>query len=74
MSEIFSPAFVPATKQAPVASEGAATRTVLIGIAVAFLALFLVLPLFAVFIQAFSKGLGASWTRSASPTPGARSA
>lgn len=59
MSEIFSPAFVPATKQGPVASEGAATRTVLIGIAVAFLALFLVLPLFAVFIQAFSKGLGA---------------
>ena len=35
MSEIFSPAFVPATKQGPVASEGAATRTILIGIAVA---------------------------------------
>ena len=29
MSEIFSPAFVPSAKPAPVASEGAGTRAVL---------------------------------------------
>ena len=74
MSEIFSPAFVPSAKPGPVASERSATRVVLIGIAVAFLALFLVLPLLAVFTQAFSHGRRPSWTPSGSPMPGARSA
>ena len=59
MSEIFSPTITPATRPEPVASEGAGTRFVLIGIAITFLALFLVLPLLAVFTQAFSKGLDA---------------
>ncbi len=60
MSEVVSPAFVPAAaRPGPVASEGRLTRTLLIGIAVSFLALFLVLPLLAVFAQAFSRGLAA---------------
>ena len=59
MSEIFSPTFAPAARTEPVASEGTGTRVVLIGIAIAFLALFLVLPLIAVFTQALSKGLDA---------------
>jgi sulfate/thiosulfate transport system permease protein len=59
MSEIFSPAFVPAAGPAPVAGEGTGVRRGLIGVAFVFLALFLVLPLFAVFAQAFSRGLSA---------------
>jgi sulfate transport system permease protein len=39
-------------------SEPAWVRWLLIGVALAFLALFLVVPLVAVFVQAFSKGVG----------------
>ncbi|QCI65010.1 sulfate ABC transporter permease subunit CysW [Phreatobacter stygius] len=39
--------------------EGLATRIVLITLAVAFLALFVLLPLFAVFAEAFRRGAGA---------------
>ncbi|KST61020.1 sulfate/thiosulfate transporter permease subunit [Methylobacterium sp. GXS13] len=59
MSEIFSPTLPPTAHAEPVASEGTGTRIVLIGIAITFLALFLVLPLIAVFTQAFSKGIEA---------------
>jgi len=59
MSEIFSPVRLPDSRPAPVTGEGRGVRTVLIGIAVAFLALFLVLPLGAVFAQAFAHGIGA---------------
>ena len=40
-------------------TESAPVQWLIIGIAVAFLAIFLVLPLFTVFQQAFSHGLGA---------------
>ena len=59
MSEIVSPAFVPGIRAAPVAGEGAGVRRLLIAVAVLFLALFLVLPLLAVFAQALSRGIGA---------------
>ncbi len=39
-------------------SETAATKAVLIGIALIFLALFLILPLIVVFVEAFRKGAG----------------
>jgi sulfate transport system permease protein len=39
--------------------EGALARRLLIGVGLVFLALFLVLPLLVVFVQAFSKGWGA---------------
>lgn len=39
-------------------SEGGTTRRVLIGVVVAFLALFLLLPLAVVFIEAFGRGIG----------------
>ncbi|MDP4024756.1 sulfate ABC transporter permease subunit CysW [Methylobacterium sp. NEAU 140] len=58
MSEIFSPVSVPAAA-APATGEGPGVRALLIGIAVVFLGLFLVLPLFAVFAQAFSRGIDA---------------
>lgn len=52
---------VPPTRaRAPdAASESTGSRAVLIGVAVVFLALFLVLPLATVFLQAFAKGLPA---------------
>ena len=59
MSEIFSPVRLAEARPAPVAGEGAGVRTILIGIAITFLALFLVLPLAAVFVQALSHGVGA---------------
>lgn len=59
MSEIFSPVRLADTRPAPVAGEGAGVRTLLIGVAITFLALFLVLPLGAVFVQAFAHGFGA---------------
>lgn len=59
MSEIFSPVRVPDTRPAPVTGEGPRVRALLIGIAVVFLALFLVLPLAAVFAQAFAHGVSA---------------
>ena len=43
----------------PVTTEGRGTRLALIGVAVAFLALFLILPLAAVFAEALRKGLSA---------------
>ncbi len=48
-----------ATPRAAATGEGLATRIVLITLAVAFLALFVVLPLFAVFAEAFRRGAGA---------------
>ncbi len=52
------PAMAP-PKTASVVAENPVARAVLIAIALVFLALFLVLPLVAVFQQAFAKGLGA---------------
>ena len=52
------PAMAP-PETASVVAENPAARVVLIAIALVFLALFLVLPLVAVFQQAFAKGLGA---------------
>src|SRR3954470_8384087 len=43
----------------PATEDSAFTRTLLIGIALAFLALFLFVPLAAVFAEALRKGLGA---------------
>ncbi|HEX4510946.1 MAG TPA: sulfate ABC transporter permease subunit CysW, partial [Burkholderiaceae bacterium] len=42
-------------------AEPAWVRRTLIGLALIFLALFLFVPLAAVFVQAFSKGLGVYW-------------
>lgn len=47
------------TPPALLRTESAAVRWLIIGVAVAFLAVFLLLPLFSVFHQAFSHGLGA---------------
>ena len=52
------PAMAP-PETASVVAENPVARVVLIAIALVFLALFLVLPLVAVFQQAFAKGLGA---------------
>ena len=49
----------PPARAGSVTTEGFAVRALLIGIAVVFLALFLVLPLVTVFIQAFAKGWSA---------------
>lgn len=59
MSEIFSPVRLPDTRPVAVTGEGTGVRLLLIGIAVTFLALFLVLPLGAVFVQAFAHGVAA---------------
>src|SRR5262249_9761801 len=48
-------------------SESAPVQWLLIGVAVAFLAIFLVLPLFTVFQQAFSHGLRAYFEALADP-------
>ena len=48
-------------------------RYTLIGLALAFLLLFLVLPLAAVFAEALRKGFGAYLEGLRSPTPGRRS-
>ncbi|MBN8938093.1 MAG: sulfate ABC transporter permease subunit CysW [Rhizobiales bacterium] len=53
MSEAANP------RPAVATGEGLATRIVLIALAVAFLALFVVLPLLAVFAEAFRRGAGA---------------
>jgi sulfate transport system permease protein len=42
-------------------SEGRSVRFILIGVAVAFLFVFLLMPLIIVFYEAFSTGLGAYW-------------
>jgi sulfate transport system permease protein len=42
-------------------TEGPVAKTILIALALGFLALFLVLPLVAVFIEAFRKGVGEFW-------------
>ena len=57
MSDPSLTAAAPAREDA--ASEGRLVRGLLIGTAVVFLALFLVLPLFTVFAQALSRGVGA---------------
>jgi sulfate transport system permease protein len=46
-------------RQARVADEGPLTRWILIGVCVAFLAVIILLPLFAVFAQAFGRGFDA---------------
>jgi sulfate transport system permease protein len=53
-----APGFRPAAAPRPVTSERPAVRIILIGIALAFLAFFLVLPLVAVFVEALRGGLG----------------
>ncbi|GEP00347.1 sulfate ABC transporter permease subunit CysW [Methylobacterium haplocladii] len=64
MSEAIAPADFPAAEAslrppASVVTETGWVRWTLIAVAVAFLALFLVLPLVTVFAQAFAKGIGA---------------
>ncbi|MEW6249328.1 MAG: sulfate ABC transporter permease subunit CysW [Planctomycetota bacterium] len=48
-------------------AEPAAVRWLLIGLAIAFLALFLFAPLIAVFAEALQQGIGAYWTALADP-------
>lgn len=55
-----SPAVTPRAF-APAAGESAAVRWTLLGVALAFLALTLLLPLVLVFVQALAKGLPAYW-------------
>ena len=57
MSDLSLTAAAPVQEDA--ANEGRLVRGLLIGTAVVFLALFLVLPLFTVFAQAFARGVGA---------------
>ncbi len=59
MSELALPAAQAPARSRPVAGEGPVVRAVLVTVTVAFLGLFLVLPLSAVFAQAFAKGLDA---------------
>ena len=68
MSEIFSPTAAPGIgRPKSVVGESAAVRSLLIVIAVVFLALFLLLPLITVFAQAFAKGAGAYLASFAEP-------
>jgi sulfate transport system permease protein len=53
--------------QADPVGEGTAARAALIGTAVAFLALFLILPLALVFAEAFRQGMGAYWAALSEP-------
>jgi sulfate transport system permease protein len=55
------PPFTAGRSQARPTGEPALIRWLLITIALVFLALFLVVPLAAVFVQALEKGLGACW-------------
>jgi sulfate transport system permease protein len=64
MSEAITPADFPVSETdlrppESVVTETGWVRALLIGVAVTFLALFLVLPLITVFVQAFAKGLDA---------------
>jgi sulfate transport system permease protein len=63
------PGNVPATRRIATAATGesAAVRWILIGVAVGFLALFIVLPLAIVFLQAFAKGIGVYWASLRTP-------
>ena len=63
------PANVPAARRVATAAtvESAAVRWILIGVAVGFLALFIVLPLAIVFSQAFAKGIGVYWASLRTP-------
>lgn len=54
-------------------TESPTTRITLIAIALAFLALFLILPVIAVFVEAFRKGLVTIWRHWSNRTPGLRS-
>ncbi|BBF94019.1 sulfate ABC transporter permease subunit CysW [Blastochloris tepida] len=57
----------PPAKPATVTDEAPLTRWVLIGAAVTFLALFLVLPLIAIFAEALRRGVGAYFASFADP-------
>jgi sulfate transport system permease protein len=65
----------PAPPPPPVASlprvvtmtEARPVRVILIGVTVAFFALFVVLPIVSVFVEAFAKGLGAYWAALVTP-------
>ncbi|GJE61923.1 sulfate ABC transporter permease subunit CysW [Methylobacterium trifolii] len=61
MSDVIAPTFAAreAVPPASAVAEGRAVRWGLIATAIVFLALFLVLPLFTVFAQAFSRGVAA---------------
>jgi len=52
-----------------VTAEPPFVRWLLIGVALLFLGLFLVVPLAAVFAEAFAKGIGFIFTRSTTQTP-----
>lgn len=54
-------------------TESPAVRILLIALALAFLALFLILPVIAVFVEAFRKGRANIWRRWSSRMPGPRS-
>jgi sulfate transport system permease protein len=60
--------FITEDRARSVTTERRPVRIALILIAFAFLALFLILPLVAVFTEAFRAGLGAFWSRR-SPCP-----
>ncbi len=53
-------------------TESPATRITLIALALAFLALFLILPVIAVFVEAFRKGQANIWRHWSSRMPGLR--
>lgn len=59
MSRTVAPASAPTRRFRRATTEGPLARGILIAMALAFLALFLVLPLVAVFMEAFRKGAGA---------------
>jgi ABC-type sulfate transport system permease subunit len=61
--------FIAEDRARSVTTERHPVRFALILTAVAFLTLFLLLPLFAVFSEAFRAGFAAFGTRSASPMP-----
>ena len=52
-----APLLVPSSRRHIVTTEGASTRIILITLTVGFLALFLLMPLVAVFVEAFRAGL-----------------
>jgi sulfate transport system permease protein len=62
-----APLFVSETRGTVVTTEQAPVRYVLIGLSVLFLALFLLLPLGAVFIEAFRAGFGAYFSAITEP-------
>ena len=59
MYDATAPLVVPAAALRPATTERTWVRWVLTGIAIAFLLVFLLMPLISVFVEAFAKGVGA---------------